>query len=425
MRASNPFQRDSPVTDSPGADSDSGSHGVEHSLPESQLRAVLDYASDRDYVGWDLYDGESSRLLRALPVEHKWLNLVFQQTVRRAPVNIRPLLAVERRRNFMGAALFALANFTAYDLTGERRFRADGVELADWLLDQNREGYSGYCGGHNHPVQGLDHRTPVSVPGIVGTAQAVRALLAADHYAEGPYRETARTAAQFVIQDLEYERVPHGARIKYKPDDAGDTFTINANALGARLFVDLYAAFGDEEFRERATHILDWVVSHQSPLGGWAYRADPDASHLSMDTFHNGFILESLLRYEGTCESDRYDDSIADAIAFFRDRFDYDGAPHWDETSIYPRDVHASAQGIIVFSLLGEPRTARRIVRWTVSNLSDGQGRFYHEQRRFYTKRITLMRWCQAWMAYAFATHLRQTSDVPSEYCAPVGGDEQ
>jgi hypothetical protein len=386
------------------------------SFVAGQLEEVLAYARERDYVGWDLYDGESSRLLRALPVEHKWLNLAVQQVVRRAPVNVRPLLLVEQRRNFMGGALFALANATMYDHTGDERFRREAAALADWLLAQDREGYTGYCGGHNHPVQGLTHRTPPEVPGIVGTAQAVRALLAVGEIAEGPYRERARSAADFVFEELDYERVPTGARIKYKPDDPGETYTLNANALGARLLVDLYAAFGTDRYREAATHILDYVAANQTDAGGWYYTEDPDSSHLSMDNFHNGFIVESFLRYGAVCDADRYADTVDRAVTFYRDLFDDTGAPHWDESSVYPRDVHASAQGIVVFSTLGDPRTAARVARWAVANLSNGNGRFYHERRRFYTKRITLMRWCQAWMAYALATYLRQSGELPTAY---------
>ena len=89
----------------------------------------------------------------------------------------------------------------------------------------------------------------------------------------------------------------------------------------------------------------------------------------------------------------------------YRGLFDDTGAPHWDESSVYPRDIHASAQGIVTFSQLGDSAHAGRILRWTVENLSDGDGQFYHEQRRFYTKRITFMRWCQAWMAHALAVY--------------------
>lgn len=379
-------------------------------LAREQLEAVLDDARQRDYTGWDLYDGESSRLLNALP-DSKWLNLVFQQAVRRSPVNIRPLLMVEQRRNFMGSALFALANFAAAELTGQERYRTEGLELAEWLLAQDREGYAGYCGGHNHPVQGLDRRTPVEEPGVVGTAQAVRALLAASEYGGSRFVERARTAATFVFEELDYRPAETGARIDYKPGESGDTSTLNANALGARLLLDLYAAFGEDRYREAAASILEYVAAHQTDRGGWYYRADPSTSHLSMDSFHNGFILEAFLRHRELC-GDRFADTFDRAVPFYRGLFETDGAPRWDESSAYPRDIHASAQGVIVFSLLGDADTSRRLLRWAVENLSDGQGRFYHEKRRLYTKRTTLMRWSQAWMAYALGVHLRRVGPL-------------
>jgi len=400
-----------------GTDSGAGSGGSDgESLAKSQLLKVLAYGRERDYTGWDLYDGESSRLLGLLPIESKWVNLCFQQVVRRAPVNLRRLLLVEKRRNFMGGALFALANFAAYDLTGDETFRSEGLGLADWLLTEAPSGYSGYCGGHNHPVQGLHNRTLPEVPGVVGTAQAVRALLAAAEYGDGRYRETARSAAEFVYEDLDYERVPAGARIKYKPNDTGEMYTLNANALGARLLLDLHAVFGDDRYRESATRILDYVAANQTAAGGWPYTEDPSSSHLSMDNFHNGFIIDALLRYEAVCDDDRFAETIERAVGFYRGLFDDTGAPHWDESSVYPRDIHASAQGIVTFSQLGDRAHAGRILRWTVENLSDGDGQFYHEQRRFYTKRITLMRWCQAWMAYALATHVRHTSGIATDH---------
>ena len=407
------------------------------------LATTLDYARRRDYVGWDLYDGESSRLLRALPVDSKWLNLAFQQAPRRAPVNVRPLLLVEQRRSFMGSALFAMACDRAASLTDDARYRRDARDLLDWLVANRSRGYRGFCGGHQHPFQGLSSRNEPGTPDVVSTSYAVRALLAVgdDDGAAGPTgderartadgappaiddltdgsgrpsrRAVARTAADFVLEDLSFrERDDVGAFVDYRPGDGDGPVTLNANALGARLLVDLYAAVGEERFRRRAEAILDYVASRQTERGGWTYCDPPSGSHLSMDNFHNGFVVESFARHADVCGSSRYDGTLDRARRFYRETlFDDDGAPNWDESSSYPRDVHASAQGIVTFSLLGDRAFARRILDWAVEHLSDGNGRFYFQRGRFHTKRITLMRWCQAWMAYAVATYLRPTVPV-------------
>jgi hypothetical protein len=284
--------------------------------------------------------------------------------------------------------------------------REEAEDLVEWLVDNRSTGYRGFCGGHKHEIQHLDGRGIPNDPDVVSTSYAVKALLAAEAI-DGGYADLAETAADFVVSDLEYREVEDGAKINYHMNHGDDYYTLNAAAIGGRLFADLFDYFGTEEYRKRAAEILDFVVTKQTDLGGWYYRDPPSASHLSMDNHHNGFIAESLLRYREATDSSRYDEPIAEALAFHRERlFEESGAPNWDETSSYPRDVHAAAQGILVFTYAGELDLARRILEWTLENLYGGKGRFYFRKQRYYTKRITLMRWCQAWMAYAISEYL-------------------
>lgn len=382
------------------------------------LQAVLQFARDREYTGYDYADGMSSEFLRVLPIDNKWVNIAVQETIKRAPINLRPLFLVEQRQSFKGSALFALANVSASRLTDSPRYMCEAIRLADWLLDHGNDGYAGYCGGHQHPYQDLDRKKIAGEPSVVSTSYAVRALLTtADETGIVEYGEAAATAPDFLFDDLEYRETNDGAHIRYRPDDHIDAVTLNANALGARMLVDIYARRGGEALLERAQSILDYVVSKQIDASGWMYREPSSASHLSMDSFHNGFIIESLLRYREVTETTRYEPALRDALHFYRRvLFDDGGAPNWDESNAYPRDIHAAAQGIVVFSLLGDRGFASRILDWTVKNLYAGNGRFYYQQRRVYTKQFTLMRWCQAWMAYALARYLEAepVSNPPS-----------
>ena len=382
-------------------------------------RQVLGYARDREYTGWDYADGLSSAFVQRLPIESKLVNLAVQETIKRAPVNLRPLFRVEQRRNYKGAALFAMANLDIYTLSGEPRYAAEARSLVDWLLEADNDWCEHFCGGgHRHPLQGLSSDRP-SIPGeasgVVSTTYAVQALLQAAAVLDDPeYATVARSAGEFVLEELCYTERDDGACINYtvtkgerEQDVASPPHTLNANAIGARLLLELDARFGEPEYREAATSILDYVVSKQTAIGGWMYTDPPTGSHLSMDNFHNGFIIESLLRYRELTGSDRYDATIDRAMSFYRERlFDDDGAPNWDESSTYPRDSHAAAQGIIVFTEAGDLAFARRIIDWAFDALYAGDGQFYYQKRRFYTKRFTLMRWCQAWMAYAISTYL-------------------
>ncbi|GAB3664715.1 prenyltransferase/squalene oxidase repeat-containing protein [Halopiger thermotolerans] len=384
----------------------------------SVLDSALAYARRRDYIGPDYGDGMSSQLLQALPVENRFLNLAVQELVKRTPVDIRPLLRVEHRRNYMGAALFSMANLNYHDLLAERGKRNDpgfdplgeAERLAEWLLEERISGYSGFCGGHRHEIQHLRTKGVPSDPDIVSTSFAVQALLRiAEHEGREEYAEIARTAVDFMVEDLNYREVEDGAKVDYHLNHPEDSYTINAAALGAQMLVDLYEYFGDEELRERATKIFDHIAANQTERGGWPYRLPADASHLSMDNHHNGFVIEAFQRYREVVDADRYSDTLEDAVEFYREElFELDGAPNFDEESAYPRDIHASTQGILVFTREGDLEFAERILRWALANMQvEGEeGRFYYRKYRHHTKRVTLMRWCQGWMSYAMSEFL-------------------
>jgi hypothetical protein len=379
------------------------------------LEATLGYGRARQYTGYDYADGMSSKLLDWLPIDNKWVNLVVQESIKRAPINLRPLFMVPKRQSYKGTALFALANQQAHDLTGDERYATEHHRLLEWLIDHRIEGYAGFCGGHRHALQDLHGRVEADTPDLVSTAYAMRALLEAGR-SETRYADVARNGADFFVEDLEYSSAPVGARLNYRPTDSGEWYVLNANAIAGRTFIDLYDVFGAEEYRRRATELFEYVVANQTDAGGWMYTDPPSASHLSMDNHHNGFIVESLLRYRSVTGSDRFEPALVDGLAFYRDTlFESNGAPNWDEDSRYPKDIHAAAQGIITFSRSGDLALARRIMEWTCANLHDGEGQFFYQKRRYYTKRMTLMRWCQAWMAFAIGTYCRRsrsTSDV-------------
>lgn len=388
---------------------------VSESATDPTLLRTLAYSRERDYVGWDYADGMSSRLLDMLPFERKWVNIAVQETIKRAPVNLRPLFRVEQRRNFKGTALFAMANLNAARLTGADRYRREAEWLVEWLIENQSDDVPEFSGHHRHDLQGLDGLVEAGTPGVVGTAYGVQALLSAAEAIDTRYADIAHTAADFVFDRLGYEEIDTGARIYYNPTDSGDHYTLNANALGARILLDLHDDQPASRLLAGARNILDYVVSQQSEIGGWMYRDPPSASHLSMDNHHNGFIIETLLRYREVVGDDRYRTATEESLAFYRETlFEENGAPNWDESSAYPRDIHAAAQGILVFTYAGEYEFARRIVDWTLDNLYAGDGRFYFRAQRYYTKRITLMRWCQAWMAYALSEYRLAVTDGQS-----------
>ena len=371
------------------------------------LEETLSYSRDRDYVGYDKHDGMSSHIRRRFPGNNKWVNIAFQETIKRAPINLRRLFLVQQRPNPKGLSLFAIANINTHEITNQDQYINEAIDLCNRVLSHRPEEYSGFCLPHNHALQTLKNQISAGATGIVQTSYGVRALLMAARWDE-QFVSEAKSAASYIRNDLDPEVISEGIRVKYKPEDSGDFYTLNANALAARLLLDLYCHTGSEEYKEFATDILRYVASRQFQNGGWMYRDPPSASHVSMDNYHNGFIIESFLRYQEVVSADAFIQTVNDALEFYRTvLYDNNGAPCWDEESKYPRDIHAAAQGIVTFTHAGDVEFARQIIKWTIENLYAGNGRFYYQKERFYTKRFTLMRWCQGWMAYALSEFFR------------------
>lgn len=373
----------------------------------SILEDTINFSRRRDYIGWDKHDGMSSRIRRVLPFENQWINLVFQEVIKRSPINLRQAFLVEKRPNPKGLALFAIANFNLYELLDNKIYKQESKSLLNRVISQDVDHVDGFCLSHNHSTQSLGQKTPNGTPNIVSTSYGVKALLKSNIFKD-EFASIAHTSDRFVKSELCVQSRGDEMKVSYTPRAGSTAYTLNANALAARLYVDLYDTFGDEEYKKKAKYLLNYVANMQTDIGGWEYMDPASSSHLGMDNYHNGFIIESFLRYQEAIENNAFGETVMEGLEFYRKiLYDVNGAPRWDESNTYPRDIHAAAQGIVVFTQVGDMDFASRIVDWAIANLYAGDGRFFYQKNKYYTKKITLMRWSQAWMAYALSEFLR------------------
>jgi hypothetical protein len=171
---------------------------------------------------------------------------------------------------------------------------------------------------------------------------------------------------------------------------------------------------------QEAGRLVRYVVSKQTAYGAWYYAEPPKDSHITHDNYHTGFILDALLGYGNWAKSTEFDDAYRRGLIFYRDRlFEPDGAPRFMHDRKYPFDIHGAAQGIITFALAQTAvkegaELSRKILEWTLENMYDRETRwFYYQKHRRYRTHVRLLRWCQAWMAWAIACHLEHCGELP------------
>ncbi len=379
---------------------------------ESICRAVLDVAQANAYVGYSKFDALESPVVRALSFNWWLPRLMWTQLVMRAPINLRPLLYVKKGVNPKGVALFARANLTWYEIYRDEQTASRARWLLDWLLahdSRTRGDYHGSCWGYYHAWQSPGFYAPGWFPNCVVTVFAAEALLHGYRVlGDVRYLVAARSAADFILNDLTvFHEDAEQKCIAYVPHIPRQFVVINNNALAGALLARIGQATGEAHLLDQARKLIEFVVRNRTAYDAWYYTVDPGQTLITHDNYHTGGILDALFEYEQLTGDTRHHAVYERALKFYRERlFLADGAPKWMSNQVYPMDVHGAAQGIITFAFARDFGFADQIADWVIRVLYKGDGNFAYQRTRFYTKRFTLMRWCNAWMARALSVLL-------------------
>ncbi len=229
------------------------------------------------------------------------------------------------------------------------------------------------------------------------------------------YLDAARSAADFILNDLDvFFETETQKCIAYVPHIKRQFRVINDNALAGALLVKIGKMTGENALIRQAEKLIEFVVQNRTPYYAWYYTVDPGQTFITHDNYHTGGILDALLEYEQVTGDTRHHEVYERGLAYYRDNlFLADGAPKWMNNKVYPMDIHGAAQGIVSFALAGDLDFAARIAEWTIRNLYKGDGNFAYQRTRFFTKRFTLVHWCNGWMARALSA-LLSAADVGS-----------
>src|SRR5438874_7580348 len=90
---------------------------------------LFEWLEKNDYRGYDTFDGLSS-FLRPLTFENKFLRIALQQSLRRFPLNTRPLLGIIKSRSTKAMGFLARGFLRLHASTGDPVWR----EKAEFAL---------------------------------------------------------------------------------------------------------------------------------------------------------------------------------------------------------------------------------------------------------------------------------------------------
>jgi len=370
------------------------------------LQALAKYLEREGFRGYDPYDGLNSSFLSLLSCNSKYLRILFTQALKRLPLNLRPLLGVKKGYNPKALGLFLCGYAKLYSIEKNPKYLNGIARLLDLLNETRSERYSGNCWGYNFDWQSRAFFIPKFTPTIVNSSFIGHALIDTYRYTgDKNVLDMALSIKDFIIKDLNRKEENGTICFSYTPIDR--TAVHNANLLGASLLIRLYKYNDDAAVKDIALKSLAYSMKYQKDDGSWFYA---DTSFQSwIDSFHTGFNLQSIKYFFDEGYGAEYREAFNKGVTFYADKFFLNnGTPKYYNNKLYPIDIHCPTQAIVLFSRMRDDYSelTERILQWMLDNMMDKRGFFYFQKRKYYTNKISYMRWSQAWAFHALTEYM-------------------
>jgi rhamnogalacturonyl hydrolase YesR len=370
------------------------------------LMRLFEWLEKNDYRGYDTFDGLSA-FVRPLTFEKKWLRIALQQSVRRFPLNTRPLLGIKKSRSTKGMGFLARGFLKLFRTTGDPMWRERAESALQWLIENQSKGYTGACWGNHFDYQSRGFYLPKGVPTIVWTSLIGHAFL--DGYEclqKNEYLQIAQSACEHIVHDL--QRFPYGDSVCITYVPGLDSQVHNSNTLGGSLLARTHSHSPNVAYLELAQKALLYTAERQRPDGSWYYGERSDINWV--DSFHTGYVLDCFKHYLHSTGDDRFASIMDFGYKYWKETFFLpDGTPRYYNNKTLPIDIQCCSQAIDTLTFFSDrdPESialAGKVARWTIEHMQDRTGYFYYRRYSpWIVNKTATLHWGQATMLCAMA----------------------
>lgn len=359
-----------------------------------------------DWKAYDTFDGLASPWARPLTLNVPFLKQVWQQGVRRFPINLRPILGIKPSVSSKAMGFFAQGYLKLYQTHRDERYLEKARYCLDWLVENRSRGFKGYAWGNHFDYQHRAGSIPKGLPTIVWTGLIGHAFVDAfEALGDEDYLVVARRVCEFIVHEIGKTEVGDTTYLHYYP---GATHQVhNSSMIGASLLARVHRLAPEDLFLQTARRAVRFTLGHQLADGGWYYGVGPQFKWV--DSFHTGYVLEALDIFVRATGEDEFAGQLARGYTYFVDTFfEPDGTPRYYSTKRAPLDIQCASQGIQTLLNLRRlhPRSveiAGKVATWTIQNMQDPAGFFYYRKYPLITNKTPTMHWGQATMFAALA----------------------
>jgi len=394
-------------------DQDTDGSNLLGTLHDSIIRLAA-WLEKNHYAGYDTFDGLNARVLRPLTFENRFLRQVLQQGVRRCPVNLRPLLGVQKCQSTKAMGFLARGFVRLHALTHDQIWEDRAQFALQWLIDHQSEGYGGACWGNHFDYQSRTFYLPKTVPTVVWTSLIGHAFLDGfEHFGKEEYLHVAISSCTHILTDLERFPDGEGRCITYVPGLRSQVH--NANTLGGSLLARAYSYTKNDEYLTVARMALQYTAQHQRADGSWWY-GEKENLHW-VDNFHTAYVLDCFKHYVQGTGDDHFESVVMRGYDYWKKNFFLlDGTPKYYDRRVLPIDIQCCSQAIDTLVFFGDkdPESidlANKVARWTIVNMQDKDGHFYYRRyNSWLVNKTPTLHWGQATMLSALAALYRSVS---------------
>ena len=374
------------------------------------------YCETEKFKGYDPYDGLNSKLFQSVKplTKSRIARLAWIQFFKRSPLNLRKLAGIDKDYNPKALGLFLSSYCNLYKVEPKSEYLEKIHFFSSKLLELRNMEYSNSCWGYNFDWQARAFFQPKNIPTIVASTFIASALLDAyEITSEQTLLNNARSACDFILKDLNRNFDDKGNfAFSYSPLDKSIVF--NASLLGSRILSRVYSFTGEVELIEEAKKSVAFCCDHQRTDGSWGYGTYSFSQWV--DNFHTGYNLECISEYAKYSGDQSYNDQLKRGFEYYiKTFFSEEGIPKYYNNSTYPIDIHAPAQMVITLSKLDQFKNHQllidKVLIWTIENMQSEKGYFYYQINKYFSSKISYMRWAQAWMFYALSTYLLENNN--------------
>ncbi len=359
-----------------------------------------------NWKAYDTFDGLSSPFMPFLTLGHPFLKQVWQQAVRRFPINLRPALLIKPGMSTKGMAFFAQGYLKLYETDGKQEHLDKMRFCLQWLIDNPSKQFKNYSWGNHFDYQSRGGNIPKDAPTIVWTGLIGHAFMDAfESLKHQQYLDVAKSACDFIIDELGWMDFGDAVCLRYYPNATNDIH--NSSMIGASLLARVNSFVPNARHMELADKAIYFTVRDQLPNGAWNYGVSPKWHWV--DSFHTAYVLESLDCYIRHAGAQKYMKSLTSGYDFFlKTFFGEDGTPRYYDYKTSPLDIQCASQGIQTLVKLRHlhpscVEVAKKVAHWTIRNMQDPTGYFYYRKYPLITNKTPTLHWGQATMFAALA----------------------